>query len=311
MPMTTTDTKPTHPRSRTGSRQRPGFLLQTRDLGILRTVIQLRVLSTPQIAGLYFPTESGEVSSACRSRLRLLTQAGYLERHFQLQQPTDGRLPHLFMPAAEGVALVASELGAEEQQLDWQPSYNSVSWPFLAHQLALNDVYVAFRKAAAPGGWMIGHWVDDRLLKRTHTATITLEERGKSEKVGVVPDAYMSLELQRPPWQLHFFIERDRGTMPATAGKPLGHSWHRRILAYNAAFDEGLFERQYGTSRIRVLTVTDGRSRLKTLKATTEKAGGRGRYWFATVQDLEDGNPYTRKIWYRAGEDKKTALLQD
>lgn len=309
--MTTVDAKPIQPRSRAGSHQRPGFLLQTRDLAILRSVIQLRVLSTTQIDALYFPTESGQVSSACRARLSLLTQAGYLERHFQLQSPTDGRLPHLFMPTAAGIALVSAELGADEERLDWKPSYNSTSWPFLAHQLALNDVYVALGTHTAQGGWVLGQWVDDRLLKRAHTATVTLEERGKSEKVGVVPDAYMTLELQRPPWQLHFFIERDRGTMPATAGKPLGHSWHRRILAYNAAFDEGIIATQYGTSRIRVLTITDSKARLKSLKASTEATDGRGRYWFATIQDLQDGNPYTRKIWYRAGSTERLTILQD
>jgi hypothetical protein len=120
--MTTTQTPPAQ-KSRAGSRRRPGFLLQARDLGILQAVIRHRVLSTNQIAALFFGGDSARVSSSCRLRLRLLTQAGYLERHFQLQQPADGRLPHLFMPTAVGVALVATELGDEPGILDWKPSY--------------------------------------------------------------------------------------------------------------------------------------------------------------------------------------------
>lgn len=308
--MTSSQQPHTLQKSRAGSRQRPGFLLQARDLAIVQAVIRHRVLSTNQIATLFFDPEGGRVSSLCRHRLRLLTKSGFLERHFQLQQPRDGRLPHLFMPTAMGVELVEAELGADAIELGWKPEYNSVKWPFLAHQLALNDVYVSFARRPAPGGWTIGSWVDDRILKQAHTKTVSISEGKKTEKVGVVPDAYMTLELQRPPWQLHFFIERDRGTMPATASKPLGHSWHRRILAYNAAFEQGLFHDVYGTSNIRVLTVTDTADRLANLKRATE-ASGRGRYWFGMMKQLEDGNPYTDPIWHRAGFEKPVSLLQD
>lgn len=285
--------------------------MQARDLAILQAVIRHRVLSTNQIEALFFGGDPAQVSSACRRRLRLLSTSGYLERHFQLQQPADGRLPHLFMPTFAGVELVAAELGEERGALDWKPSYNNVKWPFLSHQLALNDVYVAFQCKPAPDGWILGSWMDDRILKQAHTKTVRITEGKKTEKVGVVPDAYMTIELHRPPWQLHFFIERDRGTMPATATKPLGHSWHRRILAYNAAFDNGIFQEEHGTSSIRILTVTDSPARRASLKASTEAAGGRGRYWFATMENLERENPYTQAIWHRAGFEKPTELLQD
>jgi hypothetical protein len=215
------------------------------------------------------------------------------------------------MPTVLGVDLVATELGGEPADLDWRPEYNNVKWPFLAHQLALNDVYVSFARRPAPGGWTIGTWVDDRLLKQAHTKTVSITEGKKTEKVGVVPDAYMTLELQRPPWQLHFFIERDRGTMPVTSSKPLGHSWHRRILAYNAAFEQGLFHDVYGTSNIRVLTVTDGIKRLRSLQRSTADTGGKGRFWFATMKQLEGGNPYSDPVWQRAGFEEPVALLQD
>ena len=126
-------------------RERPrGFRLQPRDVAIVEAVHRHRVLSTEQIAALFFPTAGGEVSSACRSRLRHLTRAGFLERAEQLQTKSDGRRPYLYMLTAAGCDLLIAELGLDPEEIDWKPSYNTVSWQFLSHQLGIVDAYVAF-----------------------------------------------------------------------------------------------------------------------------------------------------------------------
>ena len=47
------------------------------------------------------------------------------------------------MLTGKGRDLLIEELGYEPEEIDWQPSYNDVSWPYLRHQIAINDVYVA------------------------------------------------------------------------------------------------------------------------------------------------------------------------
>jgi hypothetical protein len=281
--------------------------LRERDLAIVEAVHRLRVLSTEQIAQLFFPTDQVGVSSACRTRLRRLVSAGLLERAEQEQRKAEGRRPYLYMLTEAGGRLLVDELGLEPEDLDWQPSYNNVRWPFLRHQLAINDAYVAFTQGAAAIGWSVDSWTDDRILRKMHTDRVKVP--GTGQPVAVVPDAYFKLVGPGQSPIIHFFMEIDRATMTVAAESQRVKSWQDKIRAYQEYFAKGHVAARYGTDKVRVLTVTTGPSRLAHLKEATEQLGGRSRYWFATASDLISSAVLQSPIWNRAGRTDVVELV--
>lgn len=289
----------------------PRFRLQERDVAMVDAVHRHRVLSTAQIAALFFPSLSVTVSTACRARLRHLTIAGFLAREEELQARSEGRRPFLYMLTSAGRDLLMSELGYAPEQLDWKPSYRDVKWPFLRHQLDINDAYVAFELCARHIGWRIERWVDDRMLKKQQTERVTIRVGEKTQDVVVVPDAYFVLAYGET--RLHFFLELDRATMSVTAASQRTRSWQHRIQAYQAFFRSRLATVHYQTDKIRVVTVTTGGGRrgLNLIQATLEVLGGRdGRYWFTGMEALQSGCALVEPIWHVVGHEGRHALLQ-
>jgi hypothetical protein len=267
-----------------------------------------RVLSTTQIAALFFPAAGDAVSSACRTRLRHLTNAGYLERAEQLLARSEGRRPYLYFLTRDGTQLLVGELGYAPSDIDWKPSYNNVRWPFLAHQIAINDAFVTFSLAAARVGWSLDQWVDDRFLRKAHTERVTVSDDGGGQRqVAVVPDAYFSLSRDRAC--LRFFLEIDRATMAVAPTSQRTKSWRRRIRAYQAFFSSQAMVERYKTRKVRVLTVTTGRRRLLGLQEATQDVGGRKRYWFVEAERLTPHTALSEPVWSVASVPDQYELL--
>jgi hypothetical protein len=62
-----------------------------------------------------------------------------------------------------------------------------------------------------------------------------------------------------------------------------------------------LYQKRYGTNKGRILFVTTSQKRMLMLKEVCEKCGGRARFWFAVQSDLLTNDPFTDKIWRKAG----------
>jgi len=279
--------------------------LQLRDLEILEAVYTHRVLSSAQIAALFFRSTKDEVNSACRTRLRMLVAEGLLERHEQPVTRAEGRRPFLFMPTESGCHYIAYELGLDPTELDWKPSFNSVRWPFLAHQLAINDLYVTVRRACARLDWALEKWIDDRFLRKSHGAPLQLP--GAPEGHVVVPDAYFAVRNGVGLFQ--FFVEIDRATMAVAPTSLATKSWQRRIQGYQALYDSPVLAKLYDTASIRVLTITTGPRRLLNLKESIEQVGGQRRYWLATTTDVTPATMFTEPVWHVASIADRRALL--
>lgn len=287
--------------------------MQPRDLAIIDAVHRLRVLTSDQVAALLFPTASGKVSSQCRKRLQLLSEAGYLDRREQPQTRAEGRKPYLYFLAPAGRDLLIEELGKEPASLDWKPSYNDVRWPFLRHQLAVNDVYLAFSLAAPSAGWELLSWTDDRLLRKAHTDPVrVVGPDGTVHESKVVPDAHLVLAVPgsspgEPVW-MQFFVECDLATEVVATTHQQRTSWQRKIRAYQAYFQSDSILASYRTNRIRVLTITTGERRLANLKEATEAEGGEKRYWFTTARALTPEAAIESPIWHMASSAELVSL---
>ena len=294
----------------------PRFAQTPRDVAIVRAVHVYHALTAAHIAALFFtpaPHRSGDarsVSSRCRNRLKLLFHAGYLLRGEQSQTLSEGRKPLVYFLDAKGAELIAHLDGCGVADLDWHPRENKVGWLFLDHLLATNDVRIALALATRTEGCTIERWLDDKTLKRAHAGElVTLTgPNGKTQRVAVVPDGYFVLGT--PAATYHCFLEVDRATTTGESSVWGRRAYGLKVAAYLAYYRSGMYQARYQTKSIRILTVTTGEQRLANLKAITEHAGGKSRFWFTTFERIRTAQDVlTDPIWEVATREERHALI--
>jgi hypothetical protein len=104
-------------------------------------------------------------------------------------------------------------------------------------------------------------------------------------------------------------LEADRRTVVGQYSRWGRKDWARKVRAYIAYFtphspeEPSPYAQRFGTSRLRILTVTTGQTWLGNLKRITKQAGGRGRFWFTTFDQVTPETVLTEPIWQKAGQD--------
>ncbi len=306
--------------------QLPPLQLTPRDLAIIEAVYSFRALTTPQIETLLFPgdgekfqpnaknPQSGK-TNRCRHRLKLLYHHGYLYRE-ELPVPlTYGRKPLVYFLDKRGKTALCEHFGLEPKEIDWQPRHNTVGDNFIEHLLQTNDVRVAVTVGAQQQDFTITKWLDDRTLRKQQNRDYVMvrgPQGGKPRKVAVIADGYF--HLKTAGYEFHFLLEADRRTVVGQYSRWGGKDWARKVRAYIAYFtpeepdQPSLYAQRFGTSRLRILTVTTGQTRLANLKRITEQAGGRGRFWFTTFDQVNPQTILTEPIWHKAGQDGRFRL---
>ena len=202
--------------------------------------------------------------------------------------PTDS----IYALGKRGAALAASALGGDRARLLRSAQGSAVKPLFLDHLLHINDIRLAFHLSAShQPGHRLDIWLEDRQL-----ADRVPDTSQAGGWLPVRPDGY--LVYRTPGRQLHAFVEADLGTVT-------NKRWAVRVQAYVAYRLSGAFRQRYGISSFRVLTVTTTARRLSNLLRTTEKAGGKSLFWFATWTDLAAHSPLSA-IWSVAGAGAST-----
>jgi Replication-relaxation len=281
----------------------PGFSLTPRDVQIIQAVHEYRALTAGQIAALFW---DGVVNARCKLRLRLLYQYGYLDRDEQPTKLSEGRKPLVYFLHRLGAEYLSQLAG---HALDWNPQDNDISYPFLHHLLATNDVRVAVVRSAKQHGWEVPTWLDEKTLKSPQMKdTIMLKgERGGKEKAAVVPDSYFRLETKEDLY--NFFLECDMGTVTLDASAERRRDFARKIRSYLVYYSSGLYEKRYHSRDMRVITVTTSEQRMQNLITVTEAAGGKGRFWFTTFDRVKNADILTAPIWKVATREGLYPLL--
>jgi len=290
--------------------RRPRTLLQPRDLQVLEALVLGRCLSTTQLGRLFFPLKGGLVSPRARLRMAQLAALGLVRSIEQPQTRLDGRKAKVHFPTEKGRLLVASELGHDPRDLPRAASAES-SWSFLEHTLLCNEVRVLATLGAHASSIRLLHWLPDYALRALHMRAQGAQqgaEKGGVHTEGaiIVPDGQW--EVAAGASHHRFFLEADRGTIPAVSSTKR-RDWRDRVALYLAAERSGFMASLYGGHRFRVLTVVPTAARLASLKAATEEAGGKGRFWFAVGEDLSPEVFYTGEVWEVAGKTGRSRLL--
>jgi hypothetical protein len=273
-----------HPRQRARRDQRlkqpPPIRLTERDLHIIRSVYEYRMLTTQHLQTLFFSS-----LHQAYARLAALYHHGFLDRQFLGVHADKMNTPLLYVLDRRGAELLQANLGVE---VTWSKDLKQVTALFLEHTLAINTVRVAIAKACALQGWQLLTWQGENDLKAAYERVTIRTGGGRMREISLIPDSYFVLET--PRGKAHFFLELDRGTMTTTRFKS-------KIEAYQVYYQSGAYQRRYETRSLRVLTVTLSEIRAENLRQVSEEAGGKQRYWFTVLEKIQPQSVLNVPIW--------------
>lgn len=261
--------------------------LTERDLLVLSLVSEHRLLQSHHLAKLV----PGSRQHLIR-RLGRLFHSGYLDR------PVSQR--SLSLLARETFVYALAERGRKELRERGFPVFSQAPRlrsrmlsSSLAHDLQVSEAAVALRAAAMERGLefeMRQHPGDPgRLSALRWYCRISYREMTKG--CVVVPDAAFTLRRgeEDVSW---FFLEFDRGTMPASRRNPHQTSFLRKVLAYKETRRAGLLWKRDRIPGFRVLVVAESEGRLESLRRVTAESFPRGEsrmFLFTTLKALLEG----------------------
>lgn len=267
--------------------------LTERDIQIIQAVYEYRLLTPHQLRTLFFSS-----LKQAYARLAHLYHHGYLDRRFRGVHADKMNTPMLYVLDKRGAELLRVQQGIE---VEWSNDLKHVTPTFLEHALAINDVRVALAKACATtDGFRLVKWEGENDLKADYDRVTILSEKGRKLDISLIPDSYIVMET--PKGTAHFFLELDRGTMTTKRFKT-------KILAYQAYYLSGAYQRRYETRSLRVLTVTLSNVRAENLRRGTETTGGKQRFWFTTLEQVTPQAILTAPIWQVATMTDLQALV--
>lgn len=267
-------TFPRNPRFRRTDNFAP-MEMTARDSEILRMVNRHRFLRSHQIADLV----GGSRQQVLR-RLQMLYHHGYLERPLcQLdyyQRAGSRRIAYGL--ASRGAAHLRRVDDTPFSRLDWTSRNRSVKRLFLEHALMVSDIMVALEIACRKRGdvrLLIEHEIPLPAATRAQRAPFqwTVTDSGK-EKLGVIPDRVFALESGDKSERILCFLEADRGTMPVERAKHDASSMARKLNAYSLTWRAGIHRSRFGTSRVRVLTVSSSEIRCENIRSVASAVSG-------------------------------------
>jgi hypothetical protein len=209
-----------------------------------------------------------------------------------------------------GAKELRQRFGVEPDKVDWAIKNRTVNRFYLEHTLAVADVMVAIELACRNSKQARLIEMEEFASAKEHW-NVTMRYREKSETLGVVPDKVFALEFPNNPHKTALiFLEADRATMPVLRRGLKQTSFFRKMLAYNASWQQKLHASFFGHQRCRVLVVTTSPQRIASLiEANRSLNSGRGSGLFLFIERdavIQCENLFSLPL--RTGRDELVAL---
>jgi hypothetical protein len=281
--------------------------LTERDKEIIRLVYRHRFLRSSHICSLV----SGSAQQIVR-RLQLLYHHRFLARpRSQIEfYYYGGRREIVYGIGKEGASLLKTEFGPMFRDSPWDEENGSVKRVFLEHALLVSDIMVSLEFACGQNGI--------RLLTEQDLATANRPFRWKmnvqGQKFSVAPDRVFALESSAADGKIrrsYFFLEADRGTMPVVRKTLSQTSFYRKLLAYEATWNQLIHQKHFVFPRFRVLTVTTNSARVRSLvDACSKLKSGHGLFLFTDRTFLDNPHDILSHAW-QTGRPGGTGTLLD
>jgi Replication-relaxation len=300
------------------------FSLTERDIEIIKLVAHHRFMRSTHIVDL--------LSRASRQgtlrRLERLFHKGYLTRppaQLEWYRAGGGSSPMVYSLGNEGIALLAAGFGFRRTAVDWTAKARTAKRGEIEHALEITDFMVALEIACRRHGKLRVLYLDDILatIAPQHTRDnprpyfwpVPVHWQGREVTIHPIPDKIFGIEaLDRPEGRNRkwFFLEADRGTMPAVRHDLAKTSFLRKLLAYAHTYRANLHTDIYGFANMRVLTVTKGRRRIESLQEAhrehTWQLCSPKIFLFADRASLLRADDFMANQWRDAAGDLQTLL---
>lgn len=251
-----------------------GLVLTARDRQLLADIASFQVLTRPQIVAL------GHFRSKSRANARLarLATFSYLSRRYLPSVAGTHQALYYLGPHAAGLlALDRDELRDNRRRTA------QLSDLFLAHQLCITDIRIAFQSRLGNGQFL--RWLNEADLRALH--------------IGVIPDGHVEYAIDGR--QFGAFLEVDRGT------EDLGR-WTRKVQNYLLITKTDTYRQIFGRPYFRVLVISENDTRLRHLRQATGRLTPQ-IFWFTTLDRLLSEGPLT-PIWRRPVDAASHALTE-
>lgn len=259
----------------------PPFQLTERDVAILREVARHRLLRSTHVS-LLLDAPHKKVSD----RLTRLFHAGYLERpraQLAYHVAGGGSSPMIYGLSPRGARLLA-------EHGDATPTHvvaADCDRLFCLHTLAVSDFRVALRVVLR--GRPDVRLIDDEALPAPPATPLRVDVAGAAA-VAIVPDYVFSLQRANGA-RRNYCVEMDRGTMPVARASLAQTSVIRKVVAYAAAREQRLFERQYGWRNFRVLIATATAERADHIRAAIAASTTAPPLFLVGAQEVVTADP--------------------
>jgi len=252
-----------------------GTIVTARDLELFRTLAIARVLDGEQVQAV-----AGFVSvRRTNRRLLKLVRAGLLRRWFV--GASGGGQKALYGLSPQGANLIGE---TRQGLIPWKQDALITSSQFLAHQQAVNAIFLMARFQPLPSGLSCARWVRPKLPL--------------SPSVPLIPDAYF--EIVRDGVVNPMFLEMDLGS----EASPI---WKRKVELYLKLALSGEFQGTLDAKRLRTLVVFPSERRLRSIRKVianrTEKL-----FWLSTRTEVERDGLWS-PAWLRPVGGEKQRLV--
>jgi hypothetical protein len=244
--------------------RRSAMLLQERDLEMLRSLVDARLLTAEALEWLHFASwrtryrrnmEQQDAPNAARyqassnlyRRLRGLCDGHSIQRVTRVVAAASTmfyRVPDAYGLTAAGAELLAAH-GDVDATASIAPRKRAIQ--NLDHAVAIGRLYAALRAELEYRGLHLTEWQGDHHLARNAYDRIAIA--GLREPLPILPDATFVLD------SIRYFVEIDRGTRPL-------RSWVDKVRAYAAYQQSALLAARYHVAQFRVLIVAPTSVRL-------------------------------------------------
>jgi hypothetical protein len=206
-----------------------------------------------------------------------------------------------------------SELGAQllsqrdrtaSASSEWSRRNREAGRPFIDHQLEITDFYTSLQRATEgrtdvklihPDELVADFPDHTRNARNPFSLRATLSDRTTQHEIGVVPDIAFGLRFSDGSRRC-FLVEIDRGTMPGLRSDLRQTSFQRKMQVYLSAHTSKQHEIRFGWKAFRVLTVTTGDQRMRSMQTALRElhfpsTPGAGLFIFATRLVLRLSDP--------------------
>jgi DNA-binding transcriptional ArsR family regulator len=275
----------------------------------LQYIAEMRVLSISQIARLIdYPEKT------VRRYMRDLFDAGLVEviavsrlALAGIETANDltliyGSAPNLYIVTKTGKKLLFEAERISETVLGQSiPTYTPKNSFYLAHELAVKNIYVWLEETRRLLGSKIHQW------RESGEAHISLPNSQEMQSVNrVKPDAWFTLGITDTS-SLTAFVEVDRGTERGLT------RWEEKVRSYHALFaTQDYIKTITGQSRARILvTVPDEnrRDRLaEQIQQLGDKSGIQEYFWLIVASELT-AEALVKPVWRQTGQPDLVPLI--